>query len=80
MINGIITGPIHWGEKFSGCVGKHQSPIDISVKNVQIIKLGDIIFDNFMETPEEATITNNGHTGKSTVSNITTINYCVTPQ
>lgn len=59
----LIIGPSHWGEKYSTCVGKHQSPIDISEKYISLVKLDPLFFENFDEVPIEASLTNNGHTG-----------------
>lgn len=59
----LVPGPNRWGENYSKCVGKHQSPIDIAEDNVQIVDFGDVTFKNFQEIPQEATIKNNGHTG-----------------
>ncbi|XP_017488485.1 PREDICTED: carbonic anhydrase 7, partial [Rhagoletis zephyria] len=56
-------GPDHWGEQYSTCSGKHQSPINIDSLNVirrtfpQPLK-----FQWFQLTPKNAEILNNGHT------------------
>ncbi|XP_018567529.1 carbonic anhydrase 1-like [Anoplophora glabripennis] len=55
-------GPNHWSEKYSKCVGKHQSPIDIEEDNVKIIKFPPLKFDHFNSNLKEVKILNNGHT------------------
>ncbi|KAK5649839.1 hypothetical protein RI129_000868 [Pyrocoelia pectoralis] len=55
-------GPVHWGEKYEHCVGKHQSPINILVHNVHMVHLTPMIFKNFHLPIDEAILTNNGHT------------------
>lgn len=55
-------GPIHWGEKYQQCVGKHQSPIDIESQNVIEKSFPPIVYDGFDQNLEQVNVTNNGHT------------------
>ncbi|KAK0098510.1 hypothetical protein PV326_007577 [Microctonus aethiopoides] len=55
------NGPNHWGDSYNGCVGKHQSPINIEehiVTNVTLPLLKFIGLDH----ARDAYLTNNGHT------------------
>ncbi|KAF5285411.1 hypothetical protein FQA39_LY16665 [Lamprigera yunnana] len=56
------SGPIHWGEKYQHCFGKHQSPINIIEHKVQVVHLPPMTFTNFNVTNKNATLKNNGHT------------------
>ncbi|GLV42153.1 Carbonic anhydrase 2 [Carabus blaptoides fortunei] len=62
-------GPEYWGERYSSCIGKHQSPIDISEHNVNLVNLEPLNFINFNVTPANVTITNNGHTVMMKINN-----------
>ncbi|XP_018804166.1 PREDICTED: carbonic anhydrase-like [Bactrocera latifrons] len=59
--NGAM-GPDHWGEQFSTCSGKHQSPINIDSVNVIRRTYPPLIPDNFGSQTIGAEILNNGHT------------------
>nr|XP_036226880.1 carbonic anhydrase [Bactrocera oleae]XP_036226881.1 carbonic anhydrase [Bactrocera oleae]XP_036226882.1 carbonic anhydrase [Bactrocera oleae]XP_036226883.1 carbonic anhydrase [Bactrocera oleae]XP_036226884.1 carbonic anhydrase [Bactrocera oleae] len=59
--NGAM-GPDHWGEQFSTCSGKHQSPINIDSVNVIRRTYPPLSADNFGSEPISGEILNNGHT------------------
>ncbi|XP_011201657.2 carbonic anhydrase 7 [Bactrocera dorsalis] len=59
--NGAM-GPDHWGEQFSTCSGKHQSPINIDSVNVIRRTYPPLIAEHFGSQPISAEILNNGHT------------------
>lgn len=60
----MITGPSHWGSKYKQCVGKHQSPIDITEQDVETVHLQPLNFRNFGIRPKFYNLENNGHTGE----------------
>lgn len=57
-----IEGPKYWGERYSQCVGKHQSPINIEEHNVENVNLLPMRFENFDMRPDVGELKNNGHT------------------
>lgn len=58
----FVIGVDHWGDDFGDCLGKHQSPINMSSEYVTPVVLPPLKFIGF-DAASEATITNNGHTG-----------------
>ncbi|XP_020714425.1 carbonic anhydrase [Ceratitis capitata] len=59
--NGAM-GPEHWGEQYSTCSGKHQSPINIDSVNVIRRTYQPLRPKKFESTPQSGEILNNGHT------------------
>lgn len=57
------TGPLHWGEEYNTCVGKHQSPINIEEHIVVNVSLPSLKFSG-LDVSRSAYLTNNGHTGE----------------
>ncbi|KAG7308239.1 hypothetical protein JYU34_006914 [Plutella xylostella] len=57
-----VSGPLHWGERYRECAGKHQSPININVLRVKQVSLPDIQFVGFDDSIDGVHVTNNGHT------------------
>lgn len=57
------SGPLHWGERYSECMGKHQSPININILRVKEAVMPDIIWTGFDDSIDDIHVTNNGHTG-----------------
>ncbi|XP_048526349.1 putative carbonic anhydrase 3 [Dendroctonus ponderosae] len=55
-------GPSHWGEKYSQCLGKHQSPIDIETHSVIWINYPELHFEQFGALLRNVSLENNGHT------------------
>ncbi|XP_060525648.1 carbonic anhydrase 2-like [Cylas formicarius] len=55
-------GPTFWGEKYSNCIGKLQSPIDIEEDNIKVVQFDPLIFENFEKPLQVVKLTNNGHT------------------
>ncbi|GBP62954.1 Carbonic anhydrase 15 [Eumeta japonica] len=62
-------GPQHWGELYSECAGKHQSPIDINVLHVKEVTLPDLEWSGFDDPLDHVHVTNNGHTVLLEVTN-----------
>ncbi|CAH0553875.1 unnamed protein product [Brassicogethes aeneus] len=60
-------GPSEWGKRYKQCVGKHQSPIDIDIHNVQMVNLPKLRFDFFNKPLRNVRLTNTGHTVKMTI-------------
>lgn len=56
-----IHGPSHWGEDYHGCIGKHQSPINIEEHNVKNVSLPPLRLIG-IDSPYQSYVTNNGHT------------------
>ncbi|XP_043289329.1 carbonic anhydrase 2-like [Venturia canescens] len=54
-------GPLHWGEEYNTCVGKHQSPINIEEHIVVNVSLPSLKFSG-LDVSRSAYLTNNGHT------------------
>jgi carbonic anhydrase len=61
-------GPSHWAEEYETCAGKFQSPIDIEEHLVTQVRLPPLHFHGFQSEPISSTLTNNGHTGKSSTN------------
>lgn len=61
--NIFFSGPEHWGNTNSECVGKHQSPINIWTRNVQHKTYPQLKFEDFDKPLGEVILKNNGHTG-----------------
>lgn len=59
----LVAGPSNWGSKYKQCVGKHQSPIDITEQDVEIVTLQPLNYWNFELRPKFYMLENNGHTG-----------------
>lgn len=57
------TDPRHWGEQYSTCIGKHQSPINIEDHDVKNVTLPLLSFYG-LNSPRDFILENNGHTGK----------------
>lgn len=57
-----ILGVAHWGDDYGGCLGKHQSPIDINSEHITRVVLSPLIMNGF-DNATAATLSNNGHTG-----------------
>lgn len=55
-------GPLHWGERYRECTGKHQSPININLLHVKQITLPDLVLIGFDDSIDNVHVTNNGHT------------------
>ncbi|XP_075971760.1 carbonic anhydrase 7-like [Anticarsia gemmatalis] len=55
-------GPLHWGERYRECAGKHQSPININVLHVKQVTLPDLVLVGFDDSIDNVHVTNNGHT------------------
>ena len=58
----MISGPLHWGDDYHTCVGKHQSPINIEEHDVRFASYPPLGFSG-LYVPRTTQITNNGHTG-----------------
>ncbi|XP_015127607.1 carbonic anhydrase 15 [Diachasma alloeum] len=56
-----LHGPQHWGEDYNGCVGKHQSPINIQEHIVRNVSFPELKFFG-LESLRGCYIENNGHT------------------
>ncbi|XP_034942701.1 carbonic anhydrase 2-like [Chelonus insularis] len=56
-----IHGPMNWGHDYSGCVGKHQSPIDIEEHDVINVTLPFLQISG-LDKPRNTYLMNNGHT------------------
>ncbi|XP_066138892.1 carbonic anhydrase 2-like [Euwallacea fornicatus] len=56
------NGPSNWGNTFSQCLGKHQSPIDIETHNVVNKHFHQLRFENFDQQIGIGLFENNGHT------------------
>lgn len=57
-----IIGPLHWGERYRECTGKHQSPININILRVKEVLLPDIEWVGFDDSIDDVHVSNNGHT------------------
>ncbi|XP_050311682.1 carbonic anhydrase 1-like [Anthonomus grandis grandis] len=55
-------GPQYWGNTYSQCVGKHQSPINILTRLTKIKKFPRLEFEHFDKPLGDVNIQNNGHT------------------
>ena len=69
-----------WGNEYSTCKGKHQSPIDIDMLHVKKVKLPRLKLHNFDKAPNVTQIENNGHTGKNPMFGKTTLSSCIVEQ
>ncbi|XP_069159880.1 carbonic anhydrase-like [Procambarus clarkii] len=64
----MSPGPSFWANTFPTCGGANQSPIDIVTSQVKgSYPWLDFGFKNYDVTPNDATITNNGHSAQVTI-------------
>lgn len=56
-----FLGPETWPEHFPTCGGKSQSPIDISLNEVEPKAFPKLIQSNYWAQPQKMIVENNGH-------------------